>query len=307
MAVHVVRRMAWPIFLLGGLLLLGAGNELLYGITIPAAALILVLIVPGPRPRLALSVDGLDLAVVAFLYAAIVAVFWLAFRVFTQENTLGLFLSFAAGMLLGVVGPIVYTTWIRHRSLSELGFRRDTLGHAITLGVVLAAVQFVLTLWGYDLPRPVDWVPLLGLALTVGFFEVVFFRGFVQTRLEASFGSVVGVGGSSLLYAAYHVGYGMGLREMVFLFGLGVVYAIAFTVVRNVVVLWPLLVPLGSFYSNLRGGDIVMPWEAILGFADVLAVMVTVLWFALRSERRRKQGVTRPGGRSRRHPPQAGR
>lgn len=93
MGVHVVRRMAWPIFLLGGLLLLGAGNELLYGITVPAAALVLVLIVPGPRPRLALSVDGLDLAVVAFLYAAIVAVFWLAFRVFTQQNTLGVVLA----------------------------------------------------------------------------------------------------------------------------------------------------------------------------------------------------------------------
>jgi hypothetical protein len=28
------------------------------------------------------------------------------------------------------------------------------------------------------------------------------------------------------------------------------------------VVLWPLLVPLGSFYSNLRGGTIVMPASA---------------------------------------------
>jgi hypothetical protein len=79
--------------------------------------------------------------------------------VFTQYNTLGLFLCFAAGKLLGVVGPVVYTTWIRCRSLAELGFRRDNLGHAVILGLVLAAVQFLLTLWGDDLPRPVDWVP----------------------------------------------------------------------------------------------------------------------------------------------------
>lgn len=290
-----LHRVVWPVFLVAALLLLGVGNQVLYGIAVPAAALALLLAVPGPRPRWVLHVDRLDLAVVAGLYLGVVALFWLAFRVYTQQNTLGLFLCFAAGMLLGVVGPVVYTTWIRGRSLSELGFNRDDLGQALALGTALAAVQFGLTLWGYDLPRPVDWVPLLALSLTVGLFEVVFFRGFVQTRLEAGFGSVAGIGGSALLYAAYHVGYGMGGSEMLFLLGLGVVYAVAFAVARNVVVLWPLLVPLGSLYNNLQGGDITMPWAAILGFADVLGVMLAALWLAARHERRRKQEVPTRG------------
>ena len=76
--------------------------------------------------------------------------------------------------------------------------------------LLFAGVQFFLTLYGYDLPAPVDWVPLLMMSLTVGLFEAVFFRGFVQTRLEASFGPAVGVGGAGLLYSAYHIGYGMG-------------------------------------------------------------------------------------------------
>jgi hypothetical protein len=48
---------------------------------------------------------------------------------------------------------------------------------------------------------------------------------------------VAGVGGAAVLYAPHHIGYGMGLRETVFLLGLGVVYSTALTVVRNVVVL----------------------------------------------------------------------
>lgn len=95
------------------------------------------------------------------------------------------------------------------------------VGNAIVYGggdplaaLVLASVQFIITLWGYPLPRPVDWVPLLALAVTVGFFEAVFFRGFIETRLEASFGPIAGVAGAAALYAAngmaYHVGYGMG-------------------------------------------------------------------------------------------------
>lgn len=65
---------------------------------------------------------------------------------------------------------------------------------------------------------------------------------------------------------------------MVFLFGLGVVYAVAFAMVRNILALWPLPKPLGSFFNNLNSGDIKLPWEAILGFVDVLGLMVAAVW-----------------------------
>jgi uncharacterized protein len=57
---------------------------------------------------------------------------------------------------------------------------------------------------------------------------------------------VGGVGAAAGLYALYHVGYGMGPKEMVFLFGLGVVYGVAYACVSNILVLWPLLLPMGS-------------------------------------------------------------
>ena len=68
---------------------------------------------------------------------------------------------------------------------------------------------------------------------------------------------------------------------------LGVVYAVAFALARNVLVLWPLLTPLGSFFANVEAGDIDLPWASIAGFADVLAVMLVVLWLARRHERGR--------------------
>ena len=44
----------------------------------------------------------------------------------------------------------------------------------------------------------------------------------------ARFGPRVGIAATAALYGLYHVGYGMGTREMVFLFGLGLVYGIAY-------------------------------------------------------------------------------
>jgi uncharacterized protein len=288
------RQLLWSAFLVLALLLLATRNGALYGIAVPAAALAVALAVPGALAPTRRRVDPADLVAIAGLYAGVVGLFSLAFRVFTQDNAAGLFLAFAAGMLLGFAGPIVYTVWVRRRTLATLGLTTRNLREAVLLGVLLAGIQFGLTLWGYNLPRPVDWVPLLVLALTIGLFEAVFFRGFVQTRLESSFGPIAGIGGAALLYAAYHVGYGMGTGEMLFLAGLGVVYAIAFAVVRNIVVLWPLLLPLGSFYNNVDSGDIHMPWAAILGFTDVLALMATAVWLAIKHERRERRRHGRP-------------
>jgi uncharacterized protein len=231
-------------------------------------------------------VDRRDLVVLVALYATVVGLFRLAFGVFTTDRVAGLFLTFAAGLILGVAGPVVYTTWVRHRPLRTLGLGRHELRTTLVLALAFGGVQFVIMFWGYTLPAPVGWVPLLVMSLTVGFFEAIFFRGFIQGRLEASFGTVPGVVGAAALYALYHVGYGMPLSEMVFLVGLGVVYAIAYRLVDNILVLWPLLTPVGAFFNNLEGGDIALPWASIAGFADVLAVMAAVIWLAFRHQRR---------------------
>lgn len=137
------------------------------------------------------------------------------------------------------------------------------------------------------------WAPLLVMSVVVvGFFEAVFFRGFIQGRFEASFGAGPAVLGAAVLYSLYHVGYGMPADEMVFLFGLGVVYAIAFRLVSNVLVLGPLLTPLGAFYNNVDAGDIDLPWASIAGFADVAVVMAVAVWFSRRRHRRRTARAT---------------
>jgi uncharacterized protein len=280
------RRIIWVTWLIAALLFLAVGNGLIYGLTIPLTAGLLVLLAPGLVPNPGRHVDGRDIRTVLLLYVGVVAALYLAFQVFTVERTLGLFLCYAAGLILGVVGPVIYTVWIRGRPLADLGLTTKNWRQAVGLGLALGLIQFFLTLYGYDLPAPVDWVPLLTMSLMVGLFEAIFFRGFIQTRLSASLGPIPGVVAAAALYALYHVGYGMGIREMVFLFGLGLLYGIAYACVNNVLVLWPVLIPIGSFYNNLQSGGIELPWAAIAGFVGVIAIMFAAVWIAHRRERR---------------------
>jgi membrane protease YdiL (CAAX protease family) len=290
---HMWRAMPWVAIIVVTMLLFEVVSLVWIGLIAPVAALALAA-VQRRRPPVGVQwvgthVDRQDLVAIAALYVVVVGLFRLAFRGFGTGRVAGLFLSFAAGLLLGVVGPVIYMVWRRGRSLRDLGIGAHCLREAIALGLMLASIQFVMTLWGYDLPEPVDWVPLLFLSLVVGAFEAVFFRGFIQGRLEASFGAGFAVAGAATLYALYHVGYGMGTEEMAFLFGLGILYAIAYRIVGNLVVLWPLLTPLGAFFNNLEASDIELPWASIAGFADVAIVMAVVLLLARRHERRRER------------------
>lgn len=277
----------WLLYIVGALLLLDMMDLATWAIVITASAGALALILSAGGLPWHPSIDRRDLIAVALLYLLVLVSFRAAFVMFTADNVLGLFLTFAFGLMIGVVGPIVYQVWIRKRDMTSLGLGRQHLPEAVVLGLVLGLAQFSVTIWGYQLPEPVEWVPLLVMSLVVGFFEAMFFRGFIQTRLEASLGTGPGVAGAALLYSIYHIGYGMGLDEMWFLLGLGVVYAIAFRLVENILVLWPLLTPIGAFFNNVQAGDIDLPWASIAGFANIGMLMAIAIWLAYRHLRKR--------------------
>jgi hypothetical protein len=274
----------WSCWVVAALLMLDVVSGAWYALAVAGSAASLTA-VPRALPTTARTGTRADLLAIAVLYVGVVALMRLAFVGFTTDHVAGLFLSFAAAMLLGVIGPIHYTVWRRHAGLAELGLRVGDWRVTAPLALLFAGVQFTLTLWGYDLPAPGDWVPLLVMALVVGVFETIFFRGFVQARLEAAYGPASGIAGAAVLYGLYHVGYGMGGGDLLFLTGLGLVYAVAFALTRSALVLWPLLTPVGSFFNAVDSGDIDLPWASIAGFVDVIAVMALAVWLGGRHAR----------------------
>lgn len=148
------------------------------------------------------SPDRADLLAVAVLYLLAVVTFRIAFSVITTDSRIPLFIAFGViGLLgLGVTAPVVNTVWYRRNPLDDLGVGARRWRSALALGALLAGIQFAITLWGYDLPRAEDWAPLLLMAVVVGLFEAIFFRGFIQKRLEASFGIA-----PAILDAAMHI------------------------------------------------------------------------------------------------------
>ena len=83
------RQLVWSGWVVAALLMLGWLPPIAYGIAIPVSALMLALI-PGTRPDIDHHVDGRDLAVIAAIYAVVVALYRLAFGYFTVDSVAGL-------------------------------------------------------------------------------------------------------------------------------------------------------------------------------------------------------------------------
>ncbi len=108
-------------------------------------------------------------------------------------------------------------------------------------------------------------LPLIGLAIAIGFFEAFFWRGWVLLRLEEAFGLIPAILLGSVLYALYHIGYGMPMSEIAFLFIIGVLYAVTFRITKNIFLLWPFFQPMGQMVTLLKDG-LALPVLAFVGF-----------------------------------------
>lgn len=203
---------------------------------------------------------------------------------------IGYFLLYAVlgACIFGVGLPLYWTVVVRRRPLADLGFTRRWLWLSLALQIVFVALQYAGTFGQSGFPA-FEWlVPLLALSLAIGFFEAVFWRGWVLMRLEESFGVIPAILLGSVLYAAYHIGYGMPLSEMTFLFFIGIMYAVAFRLTRNIFILWPVFQPMGQLVTLVKDG-LELPLLASLGFVEVLAVMLVLVWLAGRYAKKMRE------------------
>jgi len=228
---------------------------------------------------------GKDLAAIAVSWCLVVGALYSATFIVGQEIWGGFayFLCYGllAAAIFGVGIPLYWTVVVRHRPIADLGITTSKLAVSLVLQLVFAALQYIPTLAKDGFPSLANFLPLVALALTIGFFEAVFWRGWVLLRLEDAFGFLPALILGSALYALYHIGYGMPANEMVFLFFIGVMYAVAFRITKNVFILWPIFQPMGQLITLIRDG-LSLPLIAILGFSEALIIMAVLVWLAAR-------------------------
>jgi membrane protease YdiL (CAAX protease family) len=225
-------------------------------------------------------------------YILVVIGLFTAFQIFTIDRVAANFITFGPITLagLGIAIPVLYTVLVRRQPLSDLGLTRNQLLPSLALGLLLGWDTYTNTLAPMDVTWSDTHVPLIVMALAVGLFEAIFFRGWLQLRFEEAFGLVPGLILAALCYSFYHIGYGMTGEEMLFLFGLGLTFGAFFRLTKNVFLLWPFYTPVGSIYTNLSEG-LNLPFEATYGFLITIAIMVAVIVGAVMYQNKKSEDL----------------
>lgn len=226
---------------------------------------------------------NLDLAAVLVSCVLVTASLYTAMKIVTPEVGGGMpYFFLYAGLtacVLGVGFPLGWMVLYRKRPLADMGITQKNLWISIVLQAVFSGFQFIATLAKADLPSAKELIPLIAMTLAIAFFEAVFWRGWVLLRLEEAFGLIPAIILGSSLYAVYHVGYGMPLSEILFLFWIGVLYAVSFRLTRSIFILWPIYQPMGQLVTLVKD-RLQLPLLASLGFIEALALMLVLVWLA---------------------------
>jgi len=221
--------------------------------------------------------DGRALIAMLGSIALVVGALSCATYVATPSRGVAYFLLYAiAGALaFGVALPLGYTAFVRREGPESLGITAKRLPSSLILQAICCAPlvpKLIVSMRGID---PESMLPLVALALSIGFFEAVFWRGWVYGTLERSFGVVPALILGAALYAVYHVGYGMPASEMLFLFFIGLMFNAAFALRGNIFILWPFFQPSGQLVTVIKDG-LRLPTIATLGFAEALVGMIAL-------------------------------
>jgi membrane protease YdiL (CAAX protease family) len=221
-----------------------------------------------------------DLAILFLSYIAVVATLFVAFQIITTANVAANFILYGPITLmgLGIFFPVLYNSYLQNRSFSATGITRKYWIQSLIIGVVMGIITYQGTLATITLPSFSQLFPLILMALSVGLFEAIFFRGWIQLTLERSFGAIPAIVIAPAFYSLYHIGYGMTLGEMWFLYLLGISFAIAFRITKNILVLWPFYTWIGGLYTNISEG-LIIPFEASYGFINILVWTILILAF----------------------------
>lgn len=231
-----------------------------------------------------------DLGVVAASWVLVVAALRTATSIVTPDRGIGYFLVYAVvgATLFGLGIPLGWMVLVRKRPLADLGLTVRNWRRILPIQAALALALYLTAFRDITLPPRDELLPLVTLALAIGFFEAVFWRGWVLLRLEEAFGILPAILLGSGLYALYHIGYGMDASEMVFLFFIGILFAVTFRLAGSILILWPLFQPTGQLATLIRD-ELELPLLASVGFGEVLILMLAMTWFAGRYLRRRER------------------
>jgi membrane protease YdiL (CAAX protease family) len=143
------------------------------------------------------------------------------------------------GLGICIFFPLLYVGIIRKEPLASIGLTIKGWQKAIMIALAFLAISIPGQFIGKNVSFPsFDKFIYISIPLFMSsLFEEIYFRGFIQTKLEKAFGIIPAVLLSGMFFSLYHLGYPKfrSMELLLTMFLVGVLFAIAFRMTNNVI------------------------------------------------------------------------
>jgi membrane protease YdiL (CAAX protease family) len=174
--------------------------------------------------------------------AALIACVLFNFIADLFRNSMVFYIFYQGIFALGICifFPLWFTAIKLKQPLSTIGITKDKWMKAVLVGVLIAVFSTLGRMQGLEIVMPSSdfLIIIVACMLMSTLFEEIFFRGFLQTRFEKTFGTIPAVILSGFCFSIYHIGYGNirgDIPELVSLFFIGVFFSISFRITNNII------------------------------------------------------------------------
>lgn len=167
-------------------------------------------------------------------------------------NWFFLFYHLGYGIILSLLFPIWYVKTKEHIRYSSFAIKKvEFKDYIIILVFAIFSIGGQLINLDFKTIRFDLFSLSVAPLLMTTFFEEFLFRGFMQTRLEEAFGWIPAIILSGFIFSIYHLGYPAfrNVSDIILLFGVGIMFAIAFKVSNNNLIV--------SYFVNLPNAFLV--------------------------------------------------
>lgn len=181
-----------------------------------------------------------------------VLLMWASFFIMYHTNSMvikGFVFCILTNIGLNVLVPLIWCLIYKKEKIEVLGITKNNIISGIVIGSALAYVKLYQLI---PLLSGVNWsIHLIYNAFL--FWEPFFIFGWLQSRFEKAFGIVGGIILTGIALGVYHLG-SFELKNVLIITANGIVFAMVYRLVNNLLVMWPALWCISSSVGTLSGG-----------------------------------------------------
>jgi len=181
-----------------------------------------------------------------------VLLMWASFYIMYHTDSMaikGFIFCILTNIGLNVLLPLSWCLIYKKEKIEVLGITRNNMMYSIVIGFTLAYVKLYQLI---PLLSGVNWSTHLIYNFFL-FWEPFFIFGWLQSRFEKAFGIVGGILLTGVGLGIYHLG-SFEPKNVLIITMNGIVFAMVYRLVKNLLVMWPALWCISSSVGTLSGG-----------------------------------------------------